>query len=132
MEVSLRIKTVMKKVTAIISWSGENYCAHAEIDGVVIDTNKSLDRLKKSFLETLDFHLDDKADEYDVDFMITGSALLKLNEERIKRSTISRYTGINERQLGHYIQGKSQPRPKTDLKIREGFKKIAEDLLEYV
>jgi len=122
----------VKKIIVLISWSGDNFCAHAEVDGIVVDTNKSFEKLKKSFMDTLSFHVDGDIQDYDVRFVITGSALLKINEERIKRSTISKYTGINERQLGHYIQGKSQPRPETDRKIREGFKKIAEDLLEYV
>lgn len=122
----------MKKIETIISWSGDNYCAHAEIDGVVVDTNLSFEKLKKSFLKTLAFHLDSPVDDNDVNYIVTGSALLKLNEERLERSTIAKYTGINERQLGHYIQGISQPRPATDQKIREGFRKIARDLLEYV
>mgnify|MGYP007082252760 CR=1 FL=1 len=81
---------------AIISWSGDNYCAYAKIDGVVVDTNLSFEKLKKSFLKILAFHLDSPVDDNDVNYIVTGSALLKLNEERLERSTIAKYTGINE------------------------------------
>jgi len=41
---------------------------------------------------------------------------------------LSKITGINERQLGHYVQGVSRPRPATAQKIKDSIIQYAKDL----
>lgn len=126
----------MENIKVDISWSGDHYCAGTgSINGVVIVTNKTLPGVKEDFAEALQFHIegsiedgDDLPDfiknkKYELDFNLQISALLHTLDGVITRAALSRATGINERQLGHYIQGKKKPRPQTQLKIRKGIKK---------
>ena len=135
----------MKKIKIDISWSGDNYCAGTgNINGVVIVTNKKLSGVKKDFAEALQFHIDGSIEDgdelpdfirnkdYELDFNLQMSALLHKLDGVITRAALSRATGINERQLGHYIQGKKEPRPETQLKIRKGIKRISEELAESI
>jgi len=43
-------------------------------------------------------------------------------------SGLSKITGINEKQLGHYVQGVNKPRPATAQKIKESIIKYAKEL----
>ena len=55
-----------------------------------------------------------------LDFVLNVRALLHYFEGVLTRSALSRVTGINERQLGHYITGHRKPRPEQRKKIVEG------------
>ena len=135
----------MEKIKIDISWSGDNYCAGTgNINGAVIVTNKTLSGVKMDFAEALQFHIDGsiedgdelpdfiKNKDFELDFNLQVSALLHKLDGVITRAALSRATGINERQLGHYIQGKKEPRPETQLKIKKGIKKISEELAESI
>ena len=128
----------------LISWSGNNYCATsvgATINGVVIVTNKTLQGVKNDFSESLDFHVEgmlrdgDKINEwlknkdYVIIYTFDISALLHSLDGILTRSAISRVTGINERQLGHYASGHRRPRPNQQNKIIEGIHKIGRELM---
>ena len=128
----------------LISWSGNNYCATsvgADINGVVIVTNKTLQGVKNDFSESLDFHVEgmlrdgDKINEwlknkdYVIIYTFDISALLHSLDGILTRSAISRVTGINERQLGHYASGYRRPRPNQQNKIIEGIHKIGRELM---
>ena len=131
------------KVEALISWSGNNYCATsvgAEINGVVIVTNKSLLDVKNDFRESLEFHVegllhdgDDvqgwlRDKDYEVNYTFDISALFHSLDGILTRSAISHVTGINERQLGHYASGHRRPRKEQQQKIVEGIHKIGREL----
>jgi len=133
-----------EKVNVLISWSGNNYCATsvgATINGVVIVTNKTLQGVKNDFSESLDFHVEgmlrdgDKINEwlknkdYVIIYTFDISALLHSLDGILTRSAISRVTGINERQLGHYASGHRRPRPNQQNKIIEGIHKIGRELM---
>jgi hypothetical protein len=134
----------MEKVNVLISWSGNNYCATsvgADINGVVIVTNKTLQGVKDDFRESLDFHVEgmlkdgDKINEwlknkdFEIIYTFDISALLHSLDGVLTRSAISRVTGINERQLGHYASGHRRPRPNQQNKIIEGIHKIGRELM---
>lgn len=48
----------------------------------------------------------------------------------ISMSGLSKITGINERQLSHYVQGGSKPRKAQEEKIIQGLKKLGEELTQ--
>ena len=146
MEIIMQKKEKMekKKVNVLISWSGNNYCATSvgtDINGVVIVTNKSLQGVKDAFCESLEFHVegmlhygDDiheclENKDYEINFTFDISALLHSLDGILSRSAISRVTGINERQLGHYASGHRRPRPNQQQKIIDGIHKIGRELL---
>jgi hypothetical protein len=51
----------MEKVSVLISWSGDNYCASAvgdHLNGSIISTHKTLPGVKQAFAEALQFHIE--------------------------------------------------------------------------
>ncbi|TAL61572.1 MAG: hypothetical protein EPN88_14625 [Bacteroidetes bacterium] len=66
--------------------------------------------------------------KYRLDFVLNVRALLHYFEGVLTRSALSRVTGINERQLGHYITGHRKPRPEQRKKIVEGIRRIGKEI----
>jgi hypothetical protein len=102
-----------------------------------------LEGVKKSYAEALEIHLagiiEDGEEippvlqgEYQTEYKLNTQALLKTLDGKISRAAIARASGINERQLGHYITGRVAPRPDNRNKVVEGIHQIAKDLLEVV
>lgn len=137
----------MKNINVNISWSGKNYAALAsgeEINGSVLVTNKSLEDLKIEFQEALDFHIEGSLQdgdtlpewlvkkEYELNFILETSALLRYAEKYTSLAAISRVSGINQRQLSHYANARSIPREKQRERIVEGLHKIGEEFISLV
>jgi predicted RNase H-like HicB family nuclease len=128
----------MQKITVNIDWEN-NYGAYSEEVSGCVATNKTLEGVKQAFIEALEFHLEGlRADgdeipavmqgKYRLDYVLNVRALLHYFEGIITRSAISRVTGINERQLGHYITGHRKPRPEQRKKIVEGLHRIGKEI----
>jgi predicted RNase H-like HicB family nuclease len=135
----------MEKIKVSISWSGDNYVAGTgEINGVVMVTNKTLEGVKKAFIDALEFHIEtsvangDKLPKYivvknyELDFELKVSALLHKLDGIVTRAALERVTGIDQRQLGHYIQGRREPRPETRGKIINGLHQLGKELIAVV
>lgn len=112
----------MEKIKVLISWSGDNYAAGTgKINGLTMATNKTLKGVEEAF----EFHVENSVadgDElpayivegsYEFDFELQASALLHKLDGIVSRAVLARVTEINQRQLGHYLQGRRKPRPKT-------------------
>lgn len=137
----------MKKLSVIIGWEAGNYsalCNDKDINGIVVDTHKNLEELKNSFTQAVKFHINCiKEDgeplpqylekgEYELDFELQVSAILHQLDGIITRSALSRVTGINERQLGHYMTGHRKPRPQQRERIIKGIRTIEKELISVV
>ena len=135
----------MEKVKILVGWSENNYSAVCDsINGVVIDTNKDLEELKKSFAEVFKFHVEESledgdklpdymvAGDYELEFELQISAILHKYDGILTRAALSRVTGINQKQLGHYMSGHRNPRPKQRERIVNGIKDIGKELLNVV
>jgi len=134
----------MERITVYIGWADKNYSAYTDdferIGGTIISTGKTLESVKSEFLSALQFHIEgcmqdgDKLHEwfvngnYKIDFKLETSALLHSFDGILTRSALSRITGINERQIGHYATGLRKPRIKQREKIILGFHKIGKEL----
>jgi predicted RNase H-like HicB family nuclease len=133
----------MGKIKVLISWSGNNYCADAvseDINGVVLATNRTFEGVKKEFESALQFHIegcladDDKlpkwlvTGQYELDYVLETSALLHSLDGVLTRSALSRATGINEKQIGHYASGHRKPRPLQRKRIIDGIHTISREL----
>ena len=135
------IATSMEILMARIGFADHNYSAVVELpDEVIVVTHKTLEGIKKAILDSLDFskegHLEniDRAPDwvkngFRVDYKMEISALLKYYDGILTRSALSRITGINERQLGHYATGHRKPRAKQRQRIIEGFNKLGKEFL---
>ena len=136
----------MEKIKVLVGWSGDNYDAVASgenIDGCVIVTNKSLEKLKAEFIDTLKFHVEGilaggdpvppaLCGEYELVFELTIQALLRSVEDKITLAAIHKATGINAKQLSHYATGEKNPRPIQREKIVNGIHRIASELASVV
>ncbi len=135
----------MEKIKIFISWSGDNYAAGTgEINGMVMATNKTLEGVKESFRGAFEFHVESSladGDElpadiiegnYALDFELKVSALLHKLDGIVTRAALARVTGIDQRQLGHYLQGHREPRPKTYKKIKQGIQQLGRELVAVV
>ena len=128
----------MQTITVNIDWEN-NYGAYSEEVSGCVATHKTLEGVKQAYIEALEFHLEgmrNDGDEipallqgkYRFDFVLNVRALLHYFEGVLTRSALSRVTGINERQLGHYITGHRKPRPEQREKIVEGIHRIGKEI----
>jgi predicted RNase H-like HicB family nuclease len=128
----------MRTITVNIDWEN-NYGAYSEEVSGCVATNKTLEGVKQDYMEALEFHLQGlRADgdeippamkgKYRLDYVLNVRALLHYFEGVLTRSALSRVTGINERQLGHYITGHRKPRPEQRKKIVEGLHRIGKEI----
>lgn len=127
-------------IKVIVTWVEDNYGAYCEALPGCVATHQDLEELKTVFAEAVDFHLEGMMEdgepipsefqgEYELYFELNVQALLKRYSGIITRSGLSKASGINEKQLGHYASGVKQPRPATRKKIVEAIHRLAEDML---
>ena len=122
----------MEIIKVLVGWEDKNYSAVAECNGVVVATHKDFEMLKKEFTEAFAFHINESAKDgdpispallngdYTLEYELQTSALLHIFDGVLTRAALSKVTGINERQLGHYAQGIRTPRPQQREKIVQG------------
>lgn len=135
----------METITVQIGWSGNNFEAIIkDFFGVVVATHKTLKGIKKEIQEAFYFHVEGlvedgenlprkiRAGKVAFKYVFMASAKLKILDGVVTRSALAKASNVNERQLGHYIQGKREARPETQKKIDAGIKKISKDLLQVV
>lgn len=133
----------MKKIKVTIEWAGNNYSAGVGgINGAVFSTGKTLEAVKKNFAEAFSFHVNgsiddgDKLPEYIVNenfefkFELGASTMLHLADGLITRTAISKATGINEKQLSHYLTGHRIARQAQNKKIAAGIIQISKQIDE--
>ena len=127
----------MQKIKVLIGWMNNYGAGSNDVPGCVA-THKTLDGVKKAYTESLKWHLEalvadgDEIPEllqsdYQLEFEMNTQALLHYFDGILTRSALSRVTGINERQLGHYATGHRNPRPAQRQRIIEGIHKIGAD-----
>jgi len=67
-------------------------------------------------------------EEVDFNFCYDTTSFLQHLSETFTLSGLSKITGINEKQLGHYVQGVNKPRPATAKKIQNKIKEYAKNI----
>lgn len=133
----------MKTIKVNIYWADKNYCCGwaDESIGSIVCTHKTLEGVKQAFEESLDFHMEGMAadgDEipewyvnrdFDIDYELEVSALLRSMEAYTTMAAISRATGINQKLLSHYASSLKTPRLQQRERIVEGLHRIGEAFL---
>jgi len=105
----------MYKLEVTVDFTDKNFCAGTgEVGGVVMATHKTLEGLKKEFAEALQFHIKgciaDGSGNYEIEYSLSVQALLHHFDGVLTRETLSKVTGINAKQLGHYMSGHRRPK----------------------
>lgn len=131
------------KLKIEVSWTGKNFCCawYDEDAGTVIATAKTLEKLREDFAESLKWHIEgcvadgDNIPEYlikgdyELDYNLDTSAILRNAETYTTMAAISRACGINQKQLSCYANGKKQPREAQRLRIVDGLHLIGTKIL---
>ena len=131
----------METIIVYIDWCHKNFSASfsENVPGGVAFTADTYDNILLEAQKTLDFHLQGYVEDgeapqwyldknYKLEFQPTAAALLHSLSSDITLASISRATGINQTQLGHYLHGRSRPSRKTIDKIQNGIRKFVKDL----
>lgn len=133
----------MEKIKVEVHWEDKNYSAGWGMPGLgtVLCTQESLDGLKAEFAEALRFHVEgcvadgDKvpawlaSGEYEIEYDLQPSALLRQAERYTTLAAISKATGINVKQLSHYANATKKPRPEQQRRIKEGLRAMAQGMM---
>ena len=136
----------MVTIKVTIGWCEKNYAASVDeqVPGAVVATDKTFEGIKKAIAEAVVFHVEGmQADgdnvpdwlsngEYQFEWILETSALLRNCEKYTSIAAISRATGINEQQLSHYANGIKKPRPQQRERIVNGLHKIGHEFLSVV
>ena len=130
-----------RHLTAIIETTENNYGAYLkEVDGV-IGIGKTMDEVKKSLLESIDIIIEECRvnDEYElpealsgdfvIDFKMDVKSFLSVYYGIFTKAGLERLTGINQKQLWHYANGKTVPRRAQIQKIENALHQLGSELL---
>ena len=131
----------MDKVIVNVAKTPEGYSASIDIlPGWVLGTRGSFGEFKKELRESVDIFIEwakeDDEDypdifnsEYVFEYKFNVESLLYCYSGILSRSALSRLTGINQKQLGHYACGRSRPRQAQKIKITEALHRLGDELL---
>lgn len=127
----------------MIEWAEHNFSAGTgDINGIIVATGNTIKAVKNNFTSALNFHIEssladgDKLSpdianrDFEIIFELGASAMLHLVDGLITRSAISKETGINEKQLSHYLTGHRTARQEQNKRIAVGIKKLSKKLDE--
>ena len=130
-----------RHLTAIIETSETNFGAYLkEVDGV-IGIGDTLADVKKSLLESIDIIIEEceEHEEYElpeefsgdfvIDFKMDVQSFLRVYYGIFTKAGLERLTGINQKQLWHYANGKTVPRRAQVQKIENALHQLGNELL---
>ena len=130
----------MGKLTVIIECSENNYSAYIEnLDGIVA-TGATIAEIKSNMIRAIDAYVDacremncevpaELDGDYTLEFKTDVQSLLNLYCGIFTKSGLERLTGINQKQLWHYANGKSLPRRAQVQKIEEALHRLGTELM---
>lgn len=125
---------------AVIETAETNYAAYVEEITGVAATGHTLAEVKAGLLDALDFLVESCIEDGDeipaelqgnfvIDFRMDVRSFLSVYSGIFTKSGLERLTGINQKQLWHYANGKSVPRRAQVLRIEEALHRLGEELL---
>jgi predicted RNase H-like HicB family nuclease len=136
----------MEKIIVRVEWCDKNYGATVgdNVPGAMVVTADTYEKLQKEVAESVRFHVECLVEDgenvpqwlvdgdYEFDWQLDVSALIRVCEPYISLSALSRETGINQRQLSHYANGIKIPRSPQRIRIINGIHNIGRRLMTVV
>lgn len=128
----------MEKLLAVIEVGRDGLVAiHArseEHNCMILGCGNSEEEAREDFFECRD-ELKQMAEksgaefpDFDIEFAYDTASFLRYYGNTITLTGLQKITGINSKQLSHYVTGYRKPSPKTVERIRQGVSKFAETL----
>ena len=130
----------MEKVVISTSKTENGFSASCELlPGWIVTYTGNFSDFVGYVQESIDFYIEcakEDGDEYpfvfdgdyEFSFSMSVQSLLYCYEKILSRALLSRLTGINEKQLGHYICGRSKPRQAQTDKIVNALHSLGREL----
>lgn len=127
-------------LTVIIEHAGNNFSAYvADVDGIAV-TGNTINDIKSSAIKAIDDYIEICKElgtevpvalqsDYEISFEMDVCSFLKIYEGIFSKSGLEKLTGINQKQLWHYANGRSKPRPAQKLKIEQGLHRLGNELI---
>ncbi len=137
----------MEKIKVYVDWCDKNFGASTDderIGGSVVVTHRSYEGVVVALREALAFHVEScvsdgdllpawlVSGEYELEFEMSTSALLRRSEQFTSYAAIARASGINVQQLSHYASGLKHPRKEQRERILVGLRQISNNILAMV
>ena len=130
----------MVTLHAVIEKAEHNYSTYVEEIGGVAGVGDSLEEVKKCLEEGLvvlkeacleygDSIPEELQGEYEIVFRMDTRSFLQMYCKIFTKSALERLTGINQKQLWHYANGLSKPRPAQVQKIERALHQLGEELI---
>jgi predicted RNase H-like HicB family nuclease len=128
------------KVTIIIEHAGTNFSAYvADVDGIAV-VGDSIDEIKTSMFDAIVDYVEVSEEcsleipdilkgDYELVFELDVRSFLKIYEGIFTKAGLERLTGINQKQLWHYANGKAKPRQAQRIKIEKGLHRLGNELI---
>ena len=124
------------EIKIIIEKSKDHFSAYAENIEGIYGAGASIKEVKQSIEDAINIYKDynDKIPavlkkDYKLVFVFDTQSFLEYYGNIFTRAALSRLTGINEKQLGHYIQGLHKPRKDKAEKIEKALHGLGQELL---
>jgi len=127
-------------LTAVIETAQNNYAAYIEeLDGIVA-TGSTIDGIKQNLTEAINTFIETCkecgckvpeaiSEDYDIHFKMDISSFLGIYTGIFTKSGLERLTGINQKQLWHYANGKSTPRKTQVKRIEQALHRLGQELI---
>lgn len=130
----------MTTLHAVIEKADANYSAYVEeltgvggvgdtLDEVKTSLEEALVVLKEACIDYGDPIPEELQGEYQIVFRMDTRSFLQMYCKIFTKSALERLTGINQKQLWHYANGLSKPRPAQVKKIERALHQLGEELL---
>ena len=130
----------MYNLKATIEVTENNYSAFIEdLDGIVA-TGSTIAEIKSNLLDALDDYIEtckklgcdlpaELNGDFSIEFKMDVKSLLTIYNGIFTKAGLERITGINQKQLWHYANGKSAPRRAQALKIENALHRLGNELI---
>ncbi len=130
----------MKKIIVTVELADNNYSAYIEKLPGCVSTGNIFDELKDNIKEAVELHLDgmredgdnipvEFAGKYELVYLFDTQSLLQHYNGIFTNAALERLTGINQRQLQHYVSGISKPRIEQAKRIQNALHNLGKELL---
>lgn len=127
----------MKKIIVYIEKSDTGFSAYMEdntldygIRGEEATASAAIEDFNESYTEMRDFYKEQgkNFEEVEFDFCYDIPSFLQYYAFAFSLAGLERITGVNQKQLGHYISGFRKPKHDTAKKIENSIKRFAKEL----
>lgn len=128
----------IQKLKIIINANGDSYIGYVENVDDVYGEGKSVEEAKQSILKQLELikrcnEIENIPDilqnHYELVFKFDIKSFLNLYHKIISNAAIERMTGINQKQISHYLKGIKKPRKAQVKRIKLAMHCLAQELM---